>query len=724
MRVLFLLSFFSFQIAFCQNNDNLKSDTLRELEIKEYRFNIQETKSLESVQQFYIASGKKNQVIVIKDMPANLVEKTGRQVFAKVPGAFVYDMDGSGNQLNIATRGLDPHRSWEYNVRQNGVMINSDIYGYPASHYSPPMEAIQKIELLHGTASLQYGAQFGGMINYVTKDADTTKQFSFENLNSVGSYGLFSTFNAIGGKIKQFSYYAYYQKRVSNGFRQNAHSDAQAQFIRLNYAFSNSLNLRAELGRSQYIYQIPGALTDSMFYQNPRQSTRQRNYFNPDIYVPSLTLDWVFNKKSKINWTTSTVLGQRNSVQFIGFANVIDKIDAATLQYKPRQVDRDFFNSYTSELRWLYEYRFLKSNNTLLSGFRYINNDLHRQQLGKGTTGTDFDLTITTPKYGRDIHFKTQNIAFFVENLIRINQKFQISTGIRYENGMSKMSGVVSYLPNEKVPQNIAHRFPLLGINFEYKLNQGNKLYGGWSQSYRPVLFSDIIPPTLLDKTDENLKDAFGHSIEFGVKGNLPKLKYDLTFFQILYKNRIGSIIAENNGQNIVLKTNIGDSRTNGIELYAEGKIIEEKTLHLSLFTSSAYFNGFYLNGKIRSGNENKDITRNRLETVPKWISRNGIQFSYKLFSSILQYSYVAKSYSDAFNTVTPSKNGAQGIVPAYHLWDFNTSYRFNKQYIIKIGINNIANRNYFTKRPTGYPGQGVWSSDGRSVVVSLGIKL
>jgi Fe(3+) dicitrate transport protein len=263
-----------------------------------------------------------------------------------------------------------------------------------------------------------------------------------------------------------------------------------------------------------------------------------------------------------------------------------------------------------------------------------------------------------------------------------------------------------------------------LGINFEYKFNQENKLYGGWSQSYRPVIFSDIIPPTLLDKTDENLKDAFGHSIEFGVKGNLPKLKYDLTFFQILYKNRIGSIIAENNGQNIVLKTNIGDSRTNGIELYAEGKIIEEKTLHLSVFTSSSCFNAFYLNGKIRSGNENKDISNNRLETVPKWISRNGIQFSYKQFSSILQYSYVAKSYSDAFNTLTPSKNGAQGIVPAYQLWDFNTSYRFSKQYIVKIGVNNIANLNYFTKRPTGYPGQGVWSSDGRSVVVSLGIKL
>ena len=35
------------------------------------------------------------------------------------------------------------------------------MYGFPASHYSIPMEAVEKIELVRGTGSLQYGAQFG-----------------------------------------------------------------------------------------------------------------------------------------------------------------------------------------------------------------------------------------------------------------------------------------------------------------------------------------------------------------------------------------------------------------------------------------------------------------------------------------------------------------------------------------------------------------------------------
>lgn len=713
-------------MANAQNEDTIKTQNLKPVTVQGYRFQINEVKQLEAVHQTYIISGKKHEVIVVQDLPANLAEKTGRQIFAKIPGVFVYDMDGSGNQVNISTRGLDPHRSWEYNVRQNGVMTNSDTYAYPASHYSPPMEAIHKIEVIRGVASLQYGAQFGGMFNYIVKQADTSKAVSFESLNTVGSFGLLSSYNAIGGKKGRLSYYSYYQRRVSDGYRDNARSEAQAQYLCMKYEFSCVFSARAEIGRSQYVYKIPGALTDAMFNDNPRQSTRSRNYFNPDIYVPSLTFDWQISHKTKLNWVNSAVLGHRSSVQFIGFADAKDTIEATTRQYKSRQVDIDNFNSYTSEIRLQQDYKLGKLQNTMVAGLRYINNDLHRRQQGKGTTNTDFDLTITPPQYGRDIHLKTQNFAFFVENLFRINTNLEVSAGFRIENGESKMSGIIFYLPDEKVPQDIIHKYPLLGISGQYKINNDHKIYGGWSQAYRSVVFSDIIPTTNLEQTDPNLKDAFGYNTELGVKGNLfDRLTYDVNFFQILYKNRIGSLIlTDANGQSYVWKTNIGDSKTNGIELYAEYKIAEKATHKISLFSASSFFDGFYLNGKLRNGNENTDLKGKRLETVPKWISRNGLQIAYKNLSSILQYSYVNDTYSDALNSETPSANGAKGKVPSYSLWDLNMSYRISSNYTLKLGINNFTNKQYFTKRPTGYPGQGVWSSDGRSLVVSFGVRI
>ena len=146
------------EVSLTATSIDLHTFTIREL--SQQRTAIER---LPEVVGTYIASGKKNEVIQIADLDVNLADKTGRQLFAKVPGVFVYDMDGSGNQINIATRGLDPHRSWEYNVRLNGVMTNSDLYGYPASHFSAPMESVEKVELIRGTASLQYGATFGGM---------------------------------------------------------------------------------------------------------------------------------------------------------------------------------------------------------------------------------------------------------------------------------------------------------------------------------------------------------------------------------------------------------------------------------------------------------------------------------------------------------------------------------------------------------------------------------
>src|SRR6478752_149510 len=188
--------------AAAQENDSIKTEILKEVEVRSERFS--DLDRLSKISGTHIWAGSRNEVIRVQNMDISIAEKTPRQVFSKVPGVFVYDMDGSGNQTNISTRGLDPHRGWEYNIRKNGIITNSDMYGYPASHYSMPLESIGRIELVRGTGSLQYGAQFGGMLNYVTKQGDTTRPFSFQSFNTIGSFDLISTYNAIGGKVGKF----------------------------------------------------------------------------------------------------------------------------------------------------------------------------------------------------------------------------------------------------------------------------------------------------------------------------------------------------------------------------------------------------------------------------------------------------------------------------------------------------------------------------------------
>jgi len=687
---------------------------------------------LPDVVNTYISAGKKNEVIQLERANVNLAEKSGRQLFAKIPGVFVYDMDGSGNQINISTRGLDPHRSWEYNVRQNGLMTNSDMYGYPASHYSPPMESIQRIELIRGTASLQYGATFGGMINYIVKQPDTTRKINVESIQSAGSYGLFSSFNSLGGKIGKWQYYAYYHKRTSKGYRDNGSSDAQAQYAGVTWQPNNKVSLRAELGRSTYVYQLPGALTDAMFNDNPRQATRSRNYYSPDIYVPGLTFDWQLSPRTHLQWTASGIFGKRNSVQFIGFANVPDLIDTTTHEFKPRQVDIDGFNSHTTELRLTHQYSLGKMKNTLAAGVRYINNSLHRRQLGKGTTGADYSLALTNPVWGRNMYFKTSNGALFVENLFQLSPKLAIIPGFRVEQGITRIEGNIGTIDPTRVPDAIEHAFPLFGVNLQYRPNQQTRVYAGWSQAYRPVIFADILPPTPLDATDPDLQDAYGYNAEAGISGELghSALHFDASLFRLQVDNRIGSVLQDNGqGGQFIYKTNTGTSVTNGAELYIDFKpqrIFDANPakFNLSVFTSTSFFDAFYDKGSIVANGEVRDISGNRLESAPRWISRSGIQCWGDYFHATLQYSYVDWSYADALNTVTPSANGGVGKVPSYGLWDFNLAVYLNSHFTVSASLNNIFDRQYFTKRPTIYPGPGIWPSDGRSLVVSVGLRI
>jgi len=683
-------------------------------------------KQLPAEQGTYIFAGKKTEVINLANTAADITNKTGRQVFAKIPGIFVYDMDGSGNQVNIAARGLDPHRGWEFNIRKDGVLTNSDMYGYPASHYSMPLESIERIELVRGTGSLQYGAQFGGMLNYVSKQGDTSRPVSFESINTVGSFNLLSSYNAIGGKAGKLKYYAYLQKKSRDGYRQNEHTNSEAESVMLTYEPVKNFSIRLEWARSKYVYRIPGQLTDSMFAADPKQATRSRNYFSADIHVPSVIINWQVNAVTKLQFTTSAVLGKRNSVMFDKPVNIADTIVTTTQQYNNRQVDIDRFNSYTTELRLLQLYHTGKQTSSFAAGVQYMNNDLHRTQLGKGTTGSDYDLTLVDPVWGRDLHFKTTNLALFAENKFQVKNNLSVNVGARVEMGKTDMSGKIVYYPDNQIPVSIQHHFPLLGVNISYKPGKNSELYGGWSQSYRPMLFKDLIPASLFEKIDPGIKDSKGYNAEMGLRGIHKFLRWDINVFLLQYNNRFGTLAQTDNAGNFyTYRTNIGNSFTKGAEIFIQGDWILGRKISLSAFTSTAFIHARYTKAIVKSGNTNINIRGNKVESAPGMISRNGVSLRVRKMNFSILYSYTAETFADALNTVqAPKTTGAVGVVPAYGLLDMNAAIRVSKNLELRMAVNNLADKQYFTKRPLFYPGPGIWPSDGRSGSVTIAIRL
>ena len=183
--------------------------------------------------------GPKNLTLINMDHnDGNKSAGNARELFAKLPGINIWESDGGGIQVGIGTRGLSPNRTANFNTRQNGYDISADALGYPESYYSPPFEALEQIEIVKGAASLQYGTQFGGLLNFKIK-RPSEKQIEFTTRNTYGAYNFFNTFNRISGTAKRFYYQAYYQYKRGDGWRENSGFQQHQAFAKFAAYFDN-----------------------------------------------------------------------------------------------------------------------------------------------------------------------------------------------------------------------------------------------------------------------------------------------------------------------------------------------------------------------------------------------------------------------------------------------------------------------------------------------------
>lgn len=684
---------------------------------------------LAEVDGYSINATKKNEVVYLASINTNLAMNNARQIFGKVPGLQVWESDGSGIQMSIGSRGLSPNRSWEFNTRLNGYDITPDPMGYPEAYYTPPTEVVEKIEIVRGAAALQYGPQFGGLLNFVLRKPDISTKFTFESQNTIGSNGLLSTFNYIGGSEGKFSYTAFYQKRQGNGWRENSYFNTDHAHINLNYALSNKLKLGGELTYMQYKSQQPGGLTDSLYAIDARQSLRSRNWFSAPWLVPAITAEYIFSSKTKLSLKSFATIGERSSVGFTKAINVQDDQGV-------RQLDRDFYNNIGSELRFITEYGWLGKSHTLAAGVRYFNGRTTRWQQGAADNGSLFTTElIPSGKYGRDLHFHNINYAAFTENIFRLSKKLLITAGVRYEHIASTADGRIGY--NGETPLLIAEQsstrnFILLGAGAEYHTTEHQEFYTNYSQAYRPVLFSDLTPPATTDVIDPNLKDANGYNFDFGYRGRIKNwLSFDVDYFYINYNNRIGTIARQVDNAIGQYRTNLGRSTSRGFEGYIELKPLSffhnEKLGHLNVFASIAHIAATYRDLKVTSVSNGqiieKNLAGNDVENAPRKINRYGITYSRNHFSITYQLSDVGAAFADAANTVNANHAATVGVIPSYKVADLNATIHFLKHYNLKVGINNISNRTYFTRRSGGYPGPGILPGDGRTFYMSIGLK-
>ncbi len=721
-NILFIIlsTFFVFEIK-SQNTDTTKTLLLNDLIIRDQKV-LGGIERMPDLKENVIFAGKKSEVILFDKIAADLSINNARQIFSKVPGLNIWENDGSGIQTNISTRGLSANRSWEFNVRQNGYDIASEAFGYPESYYTPPTEALSKIEIVRGAASLQYGTQFGGLLNYQIKKGHATKKLNVEEQVTFGSYGLANFYSAMGGTIKKFNYYVFLHDRHANGCRQNSSYNTRTLYVSANYQFTKKFNIAFEYTNMDYASQQPGGLTDIQFNTNAQQSNRARNWIGTPWNVAALTFKYDLLQNVNLIVKTFGSMSERNSVGNLNPINIVDSINPLTMAYNLRRVDRDFYQNIGTEARFSYKYKLLKQSHILAGGVRAYVGNTKRKQKGTGNSGSDFDFTLSNNQYVTDLKFNTVNYAFFVENIFQITNKFKVIPGIRFEKIYNKMEGTINSNVSAILPQTSNRNVLLAGIGSEYLISNKTNIYSNFSQAFRPVTFSEFTPSNATEIIDPNLKDAKGFNADAGYRGTVKNfLNFDIGFFYLNYDNRIGTIIQ--NGVNF--KTNIGQSVSKGIESFIEINPIKiftdnSKLGSVSLFTSNSFIDAKYVSSK--DTDPTKSYNGKQVENAPRFINRMGLTYTLKTFSTTFQYSNTSEIYTDALNTELPDSKYQVGKIAGYSVMDLSCAYVFMEHCNIKAGVNNLTDELYATRRSGGYPGPGLLPGNGRTFYVSFGV--
>jgi Fe(3+) dicitrate transport protein len=733
-NIVFFSAEYKTEIRRIIKRDSLKLDVslerlsieLNAIEVNEKRDKLFEIAKLDDVFEMSIYAGKKSEVILLNQTRKPTALNNARQIYNQVSGLNIYQNDDAGLQLNIGGRGLDPNRTSNFNTRQNGYDISADVLGYPESYYTPPAEGLERIEITRGAASLQYGTQFGGLINFITKRPPENKRLELVTRNTIGSNNLITNFTSIGGTNNGLSYYGFFNYKEGSGFRPNSSFNSSNIYTKIIKDITPLLRISLELTYLEYLAQQAGGLTDNMFMEDPYQSNRERNWFavNWLLYNMQIKHDISINTTQKIS-----LFGLQASRDALGFrSNRVDQIDQST--------ERDLINGEFKNFG--FEYRILHTSIildhkiiSLLGAKFYKANNRSKQGPGSAEDIADFNFQNNLYPYYRnqsEYKYPNLNISLFGENILYINKETSLTTGFRFEHIDTRSEGNYKQINLDGASNPIwdtiiyedrhnKRDFFLFGLGFSHKSNKGYEIYANASQNYRSVTFSDIsiINPAYV--INPNIQDENGYTLDIGIRGDFFKsIYYDITSFQLMYKDRIGFVQKLQEDSNIKSERgNVGDARILGVETLIDFNL---KHLIPDNFTCSYYINTSFIESSYIRSEEN-GVEGKKVEFIPEINMKSGFSLGYKNITSTIQYSYLSEQFTDATNSIQSNISGVIGQIPEYEIVDLSILYKF-KKYKIELGINNLLDKAYFTRRATGYPGPGIIPSPPRNYYITL----
>jgi len=588
----------------------------------------------------------------------------------------------AGGQLNLGATvdmgGYGPTAKDTTLILVDGQRINP-IDSSGISWESIPLDSINRIEILRGGASVQYGnGALGGVINIITNGGS-------KNLNQAStSYGSFNTLvnNAIfRNTIDQTTLQLSANTSNTNGWRQNSGANAYAFDAKVTQSLGGKDNAYADLFYSYSNQQMPGGTLGQVGQGNAQLA--KFNNINSGTSINnngiragiSKELSGTFNLEIDSFYTNKTSFFNQpyysTTASGVGAFPTISpsftKYEGWQANFSPRI--KGNFGAYGTSI---IGYEFNKANQSSAASYSTVMNQAAQVQ---GAVINPIASSANASLYNQSVYFIQRN------PLTRI---IDFAAGYRYQtqsasaNGVSIWSGSTNPNPNQTYSANAGD------IAFNLKYLEGQRIYIKWNQSYRFPNVDEFWTWSSAGGSPSFggiLKPQTAQTYELG--GNWQLLKTNLTaaVFSSVSQNEILYNPTTYNNSNSPYGIN-----RNGANL----NFLSAMTSQLSIGGGGTVQNAFYANGPY----QNQAIAQ-----VPNLLlNARAIYVLNSNWSLGGVMNYVSNQRYDA----APAYYSSLNVMPSYTVGDVYANYKMGS-WETRLTVKNIGNAQYSTYGGYGY---------------------
>jgi len=449
------------------------------------------------------------------------------ELLKSVPGVIVVEDDGQARHSGISIRGSNFRRSRKVLVQEDGQSINYSTYIDASTHYTPPTDRVENVEVLRGTVISQGPLNNHGVINFqnlspfgkpetVIKGALSFTEGANEE---VGNYRHVHTRKQSGN----FGAVAAYTGSETAGAWDNERLRFNDLYLAVGAKDSvQDLTLSGVYFRQRDTYDEDNFVgTAAQFFANGRNKDgaapgTDLNSFNANYTRLQLAHNYRFDADTTLSTRLYGSVHERNRFFVRDFADPVEqryrgrerRYEHIGAETRVELANRPFIAGMTQDIQ---------------AGVRYERHQL-RDCSSTGDLGQQLDSDVggNCARIGddnvADDEYRARAFSAFVQTSIHLNKFVTVTPGVRFENydvkRSQKFEGVdfgddpAGFNADLKTnSQTFSEVLP--GIAVAYNFAPQTTLYGGYHRGFAPNVVRDSEFP---------LTEEIGDNFQVGVR--------------------------------------------------------------------------------------------------------------------------------------------------------------------------------------------------------------